>query len=170
MKFLALFLPIIFLAVFIYASVKKLNVYDSFIKGVSNAPKLILSIFPYLTGILILCELFEVSGLSQKLTELSSPIFSFLGIPEEIVKLVIIKPFSGSGSTALFTEIVERYGSDSYIGRCAATCYSSSETFLYVSAVYFSNVKKKSLASAIVICVIISFFGMVFGCFLCRFL
>lgn len=170
MKYFALIVPLLFLLVFGYALFKKVKLYDCFTGGVKDAVPLVLSLFPYLAAILMLSELFERSGLSLLLTQALSPAFRFLGIPPEISKLVLMKPFSGSGSTALLSEILNTFGADSYIGRCACVSYGSGETVFYISAVYFSGVKKKKLAVPVLIALLSNFAAVVFGCFLCRFL
>ena len=45
MKYPALILPVLFLAVFVYALVKKVKLYDSFTAGVKEAIPLVVSIF-----------------------------------------------------------------------------------------------------------------------------
>ena len=169
MKYTALIIPLLFLILFIYALFRRVKLYDCFTEGVKGAVPLVVSLFPYLVSILILSELFEQSGLSARLTQALSPLFSFLGIPPEIGKLVLVKPFSGSGSTALLSEILASFGADSYIGRCACVAYGSSETVFFVSAVYFAGSKKK-LAKPILIALIANFFSLVLGCILCRIL
>ena len=169
MKYTALIIPLLFLILFIYALFRRVKLYDCFTEGVKGAVPLVVSLFPYLVSILILSELFEQSGLSARLTQALSPLFSFLGIPPEIGKLVLVKPFSGSGSTALLSEILASFGADSYIGRCACVAYGSSETVFFVSAVYFAGCKKK-LAKPILIALIANFFSLVLGCLLCRIL
>ena len=169
MKYTALIIPLLFLILFIYALFRRVKLYDCFTEGVKGAVPLVVSLFPYLVSILILSELFEQSGLSARLTQALSPVFSFLGIPPEIGKLVLVKPFSGSGSTALLSEILASFGADSYIGRCACVAYGSSETVFFISAVYFAGSKKK-LAKPILIALIANFFSLVLGCLLCRIL
>ncbi len=165
----ALLLPALFLALFLFALARRVKLYDCFTKGVKGAVPLVLSLFPYLAAVLILSELFEQSGLSAFLTQALSPVFSFLGIPPEIGKLVLLKPFSGSGSTALLTELLAEFGADSYIGRCACVAFGSSETVFFISAVYFAG-SKKNLAKPIVISLAANFFSLILGCFLCRIL
>ena len=167
MKYAALLLPLLFIALFVYALIRKVRLYDCFTEGVKGAVPLILSIFPYLVSVLILSELFERSGLSALLTQGLAPAFSFLGIPPEIGKLVLLKPFSGSGSTALLSELISAYGADSYIARCAAVAYGSSETVFYISAVYFAG-SKKNLAKPVVIALISNFISVILGCLLCK--
>ena len=167
MKYVALIIPALFFALFLYALLKKVRLYDCFTEGVKEAVPLLLSIFPYLAAMLMLSELFERSGLSAALTQALSPAFSALGIPPEISKLVLLKPFSGSGSTALLSEIISAYGADSYIARCAAVAYGSSETVFYISAVYFAG-SKKNLAKPIAISLISNFISVILGCLLCK--
>ncbi len=170
MKYFALIIPILFLALFLYAAVRRVKLYDAFTEGVKGAIPLAVSLFPYLAAVLILSELFERSGLSSVLTNALSPALKFFGIPPEIGKLLLIKPFSGSGSTALLSELFEKYGADSYIARCGAVCYGSSETVFYISAVYFAGTKRKNLTKPIVISLASNMLSAILGCLLCKFL
>lgn len=158
------------MAVFVFALIRKVKVYDSFVAGAKGAVRLVVSVFPYMAVMFLLSELLEKSGLEEALLRFLSPVLSALGIPSEIGKLLLVKPFSGSGATALLSEIFARYGADSYIARCACVCYGSSETVFYVAAVYFAEVKNKSLASGIVISLVATFLAAIFGCLLCRIL
>ena len=164
------FIPILFLFIFVFAIIKKVKPYDAFVQGAKNALPFACSIFPYLATIFVLTELFEASGISTFTANLLSPVFKFLGIPNELTKLVLIKPFSGSGSLALLTEIFKTYGPDSYISRCASVIYGSSETVFYVAAVYFAGAKTKKLTLPIIISLIASFISCVFACFICHLL
>lgn len=167
---MAFLIPLIFISVFIFALIKKVKIYDEFSAGVKDALNFVFSLLPCLAAIFMMCELFEASTLSDKLTKLLSPVFSFLGIPAELTKLVLIKPFSGSGSLAYLNGIIEQYGADSYIARCACVCFGSSETVFYISAVYFAGLKQKKLAAPIVIALVSSFLTTVLACFICRFM
>ena len=166
----AYFIPVFFIFTFFYALIKKVKPYDAFCDGAKSAVPFAVSVFPYLVTIFVLTETFELSGLSALLTRVLSPAFSVLGIPAELTKLVLIKPFSGSGSLALLSEIFTEYGVDSYLSRCACVIYGSSETVFYVAAVYFAGAKTKKLAAPIIISLVASFISCVFACFICRIL
>lgn len=168
MKYFSLIVPLLFLSLFLYALLKKVKLYDSFTAGIKGAVPLVLSLFPYLAAILILCELFEGSGLSALFTRLLSPVCGILGIPPELSKLLLLKPFSGSGATALLSELITTYGADSYIGRCACVVYGSSETVFYILAVYFAGIKRKGMVKPVLIALFANFAGAVLGCLLCR--
>ena len=167
---LASIIPALFLFSLLFAVVKKVKLYDSFTEGVKGAIPLILSIFPYIVGVMMLCKLLEVSGLEARLTKWISPLFSFTGVPEEIAPLVLMKPLSGSGSIAVLTQILERYGVDSYVGRCACVTYGASDTIFYIGAVYFANVKRKKLTTALFIAIVSFLMSVVFACYLCQIL
>ena len=154
----------------VYAAVKKVRPYDSFASGAAKALPLIFTVFPYIVAIFIMTELFRQSGASDFIIEKLSPVFAFLGIPKEIAPLAVLKPFSGSGSLALLSDIYAKYGVDGYISRCASAVFGSSETIFYVSAVYFSECKEKKSVRAIVISLVSTFVSTVFACLICRFI
>ncbi|MBQ9485712.1 MAG: hypothetical protein IJU83_02620 [Clostridia bacterium] len=161
-------IPLFFIFVFLFAAIKKVKPYDAFTEGVKSAVPFAVNLFPYLVSIFVLTELFEASGLSDMVSDLLSPVFSFIGIPKELTKLVLIKPFSGSGSLATLSEIFEKYGADGYLARCACVIYGSSETVFYVASVYFAGAKTKKLFKPIVISLIASFCSCAFACFICK--
>ena len=166
--FFASLIPVIFLVSFLYASKRKIKVYDAFTEGAKGAIPMVTTIFPYIACVMILAELFSVSGLEEKTLDFLSPFFSFLGVPKEIAPLVLMKPLSGNGSIAILSDILTTYGVDSYISRCACVAYGSSETVLYIGAVYFAGLQRKSLSVAIVISLLSFAISIVFGCFLCK--
>lgn len=168
MRYFALVVPVLFITLFLYALIKKVKLYDSFTEGVKGAAPLVLSLFPYLCAILILSELFDRSGLAAYFTKVIAPVCKGLGIPPELSRLMLLKPFSGSGSTALLSEILNTHGADSYIGRCACVLYGSSETVFYILAVYFAGIKRKGLWKPVLIALAANFVGTVVGCLICR--
>lgn len=165
---LALIIPSIFLFSFLFAIIKKVRVYDSFTEGIKSVLPLITSIFPYIAAVTMLSKLLEVSGLGDKLAEWLSPVFAFTGIPKEIGTLVLIKPLSGSGSLAVLSEILGKYGVDSYPARCACVAYGAADTVFYIGAVYFAGLQRKKLTAALWIALSSYLLSVVFCCFLCR--
>ena len=161
-------LPVIFAAVLVLAAVRKVKAYDCFAEGVKCVVPLLTSLFPYIAGVTVLAELFEASGLSAALSSALSPLFSLLGIPEEIAPLVLVKPFSGSGSLSLLTDIFAKYGADSYIARCASVVYASGETVFYLSAVYYAGAGGRRPALPVAIGLVSNFAAVILGCLFCR--
>ena len=165
---MAFIIPAIFIIVLGCAAIKKVNVFSCFTSGIESALKFVLALLPCLAAVFMMCALFEESGLSELMIKLTSPAFSFFGVPEELTKLILIKPLSGSGSLAYLTEILNEYGADSYIARCACVCYGSSETVFYISAVYFAGMKAKGLMKPIVISLFSALVATVLACALCK--
>ena len=156
-------IPAFILFIFLYGFIKGVNTYQSFVKGAKDAIKLTIDILPFIATILIAMQLFAMSGLLDWLAYLTRPVFDWLGIPHELTPFIILKPFSGSGSIALFEQIVADHGPDSYITRVAAVIAGSSETIFYISAIYFSKTKIKNLAYAIPVALFCTFLAAIFG-------
>lgn len=168
MRYFALIVPLLFFLTFVFAFCKKVRVYDSFTEGVKGAIPLVLSIFPYLVSVTLLTKLLNASGLSERIAWALQPVFSAFGVPEELAPLILVKPLSGSGALAVLSDILQRYGVDSFIGRCACVVYGSSETIFYISAVYFAGVQRKTLTSAILIALFSYLISVIFACAVCR--
>ena len=100
-------IPLFLTVILIVCAIKKVKVYEVFVKGASEGVPLVISLLPYIVAVLLMSELFEISGLSKIFINFLSPFFTFLGVPKELIKLIIIKPFSGSGSLALLTDIIK---------------------------------------------------------------
>lgn len=161
-------IPLFFLIIFSAAVYKKIPVYDTFIAGAKNALSLAADVFPYIATIMIAISLLRVSGLTAAFTDLLSPVLGTLGIPGELVELVLLKPFSGSGSTALLADIISTNGADSYVARAASVLMGTSETIFYISAVYFSSSKVKKTGWGLPIALISCLVGSIVACLLCR--
>ena len=170
MKISAYFVPLLLLFAFLFAAAKKVPVYRAFTDGASKALPFAVRLFPYLAAIFCLTALMEQSGVSALLEKALSPLLSLLGIPKELGGLMIVKPFSGSGSLGVVADLCEKHGADSLIGRCASVVYGSSETTFYVSAVYFGGTGKKNLAFPIAASLIVGVLSAAVGCAAVRYL
>ncbi len=163
-----LIVPLLLLLTFILALINKVNVFESFAQGAKQALKLTFDILPYLISIFIVLELFRASGLSALLSYALAPFFNAIGIPSELVELIILRPLSGSGALAVLEGIYNQYGVDSYISNCASVMMASSDTILYVCAVYFSTSKNKKTGLAIPIALFVSIVGAIVSCLLIK--
>jgi len=161
-------IPIFIVFVLVFSLFKKINAYDSFVSGAKQAVDLCINTFPYLVAIFSIVELLQASGLSLLISKLASPIFGFLGIPPELTEFLIIRPFTGSGSIGMLSNIFSLYGPDSYISKCACVIMSCSETTFYVVAVYFSTTKIKKLRYVIPVCLLSALLGSVLACAICK--
>ncbi len=163
-------LPILIIFLLFYSFFKKINAYKCFVDGAKGAISLCMDIFPYIVAILVAVALFRASGLADILINILAPIFNFFGIPTEVCELVLLRPFTGSGSFAILNDIFARFGADSYIARCASCIMGSSETLFYVSTVYISKTSIKKLSYAIPVGILASIFGAIMACLICKIL
>jgi len=141
--------PVLLVGIPLVGMMRKVKVYDVFIEGAKEGFQVAVRIIPFLVGILVAIGMFRGSGAMDLLTEAVRPAMDAIGFPPELFPLAVLRPLSGSGSLALTTDIVKRYGPDSLFGRTAATMYGSSETLFYVLAVYFGAVGVKRTRHAI---------------------
>lgn len=161
-------IPIFIIFTLIYACVKKINAYNSFVSGAKTSFDLILTSLPYIVAIFIALELFKESGLSMLLSKILSPIFSLFGIPSELNEMILIKPFSGCGSIAVLENIFTTYGADSYLARAGCCIAGSSEAIFYVTAVFFSKTSIKKFSYAIPVALIANFISCIVACNICK--
>lgn len=124
----------------LYASLRGVSVYEEFIEGAKEGIQVALRIFPYLVTILVAVGIFRAAGGIDILTRILSPLLDLIGLPPQVLPMVLVRPLSGSAATGLFAEIVKACGPDSYASQLAGTILGGTETTLYVLAVYFGSV------------------------------
>lgn len=156
-----LIIPLFILFTVVYGTVKKVRVYDSFVEGAKQGPGIILKIFPYLLTIFVAIKGFQASGAFDLLRDGFYRAFAFLEIPIEAVSMAIVKPLSGSASTALFTDIVQTTGPDSMATQMSAIIMGSAETTFYVLAVYLGAVGIRKTRYLVPVCLIADALGIV---------
>ena len=161
-------IPIFIILLISYSVIKRKNAYSSFVFGAKSSFDLVLTSFPYIVAIFIAIELFTVSGLSTILGNVLAPIFGVLGIPNELIELVLIKPFSGCGSLAVLENIFSTYGVDSYLARAGCAIAGSSEAIFYITAVYFSGTNVKKFSYGIPVAIISNLLGVITACLICK--
>lgn len=137
-------IPFLLLILSLYALRKKENSYDLLVDGSKEGLKLLITLIPTLVILMTAVTMLRASGAVELLGCFLSPVFHFLGIPDETALLVLIRPISGSAALAVGTELMATYGADSLIGRTAAIMLGSTETTFYTISVYFgaAGIKK----------------------------
>lgn len=135
---------IIILAVVAYGMFKGVKVYECFVEGAKDGLSICLRIFPYLLAMLVAIAVFRESNALDYFIAIVSPIVKVVGLPPELVPLVLIKPLSGSGALGVLSDILLKFGPDSFNGRLASVIMGTTETIFYTLTVYFGavNIKK----------------------------
>lgn len=141
-------IPIVVLLIVIYSWRKKVNIYDSFVKGAKEGLELSISVFPYLVAMLFATDILLKSNVLNNVFSLAKPLFDVLKVPVEILPMAIIRPISGNASFAVMIDLIKKFGVDSFLGRLAATLQGSTDTTIYVLSLYFGSVGIKRIGHA----------------------
>lgn len=149
-------------------AIKGVKIYDAFIEGAKSGLNVTLSITPHLIGMLVAIGMFRAAGGFTWLGHLLGPAFTWIGIPEELLPLAMIRPFSGAGSNGLLIELIDLHGADSLLARMGATLMGSSETTFYVLAIYFGAVGINRTRYAVPVGLLADFIGLVSSVWICR--
>ena len=139
MNFSSLVIPVLLAAVAVYGMGKRVDVYGALTHGAEEGLTVMLRIIPALVGLLTAVSMFRASGAMEWLSNLCAPLLTKLGIPADLMPLMLIRPVSGSGALAVASDIITTHGPDSYAGRVAAVMLGSTETTFYTIAVYFGS-------------------------------
>ena len=114
-------LPVLLLGAAAWGLRKRVDVYDALVCGGREGLTVAAGLVPPLAALLTAVYMFRASGALER----------------ETAGLVLVRPLSGSGALAVGSELMARYGTESYIGRCAAVMLGCTETTFYTVAVYF---------------------------------
>ena len=91
-------------------------------------------------GLLTAVSMLRASGALDLAARLLAPLLDRVGVPSELLPLMLVRPISGSAALGVGAELIGTYGPDSYLGRVAAVMLGSTETTFYTIAVYFGAV------------------------------
>lgn len=164
------FIPIMGGIIVLYGIIKKAPVYDYFIEGAKSGLKTAVEILPFLIGIFIAVNGLTASGILNMLDHLLSPVLKLLGIPVQLLSLMLLRAISGSGSLIILQDILENVGPDSYAGRVACVMTGGCETVIYVLALYFGVTHVKKMRHALKGGLIGYLAGIVISIIICRFI
>ncbi len=147
----------------IQAMIAKINVYDAFIEGAKDGFSTAIGIIPYLIAILVAVGMFRASGAMDMLVNGIGFCFAAIGLNTDFVPALptaLMRPLSGGGARGLMVDAMAAYGADSFIGRLVSIVQGSTDTTVYILAVYFGSVNIKNTRYAVVCGLIADFFGI----------
>lgn len=143
-------MPVFAAVVILFGLMKKVPVFDIFLKGAREGIALLYNIAPTIIGLVFAVDLLRSSGAVDALCGFIKPFAEQLGFPQEIVPMVMLRPVSGSGATALLTSLYQDCGPDSFAGRVASVIAGSSETTFYAVTMYFGSIRVKKIRHTLV--------------------
>ncbi len=161
-------IPLIFAGVLVYGLYRKIDVYSVFLEGAKEGMEITVKILPYVVSIFVALGIFRDSGAMTLLSRVLAPVLRPLGVPAEVLPLMLIRPLSGAGALAITAELLRHNGPDSYVGRLASTLQGSTDTTFYILSVYFGAVGIRRIRHALLVGLLADLLGFVMAVVLVR--
>ena len=163
-------IPVFFIIIVFVGLYKGVDVFETFIQGARNGIPTVFRIIPPLVGLMVAIGVFRASGALDLLVYAVKPLFSFIGVPEGVIPLALLRPVSGSASLAMMSDIIQSHGPDSMTGRIASTVMGSTETTFYTLTVYFGAVGTKDTRYTLAAALLADTAGIIFSVWVCTIL
>lgn len=161
-------LPVMVVSIVVFGLIKKVKVFDCFVKGARDGLKTVYELLPTITGLVVAITMLRSSGAMELIAKAFSPLSAALGVPEEVTPMALISPISGGGSLSLFENVLRQYGPDSFLGRVGSVLMGSTDTTLYAVTVYFSAVGIKKTRHTLYAGLLADFTSFVLSSFFVR--
>lgn len=139
--FFTMIVPFTIAGVALYAAGRRVDVYSALVSGAEEGLGVLFRIVPALVALMTAVYMLRASGALELAGQALAPLLDQVGIPGELVALMLVRPVSGSAALGVGAELIATHGPDSYLGRVAAVMLGSTETTFYTIAVYFGAVK-----------------------------
>ncbi len=139
------FFPIILIGVPLYAWVKGVPVYETFVKGAEEGLQVVINTLPYLVAIFVGISCFRGSGALDLVSRYMGRLLKPLGIPSEVLPIIVTRPISGSGSLGV------------------TILQGATDTSFYVVTIYFGSVGIRKTKHALPACLIGDLCGFLTG-------
>lgn len=157
-------LPLIVLIIVSYGLYKKIDVYDSFIRGSSESFKMCFTIFPNLLAMVLSVNILVNSGLLEDVINL---LFPFIKLPIEVLSLMVMRPISGNATLALLNTVYTKFGVDHFYSLLCSTIQGCADTTLYVLALYYGSVSIKNTRYALKVSLLADVIGISVSIVIC---
>ena len=161
LPFLLAFFPL-------YAALRRVKVYEEFVDGAKEGFQVAVMIIPHVVGMLTAVFMFRSAGCIDAMAHFLRPVLDTIGFPSELLPMSLMRPISGGGTTGLFVELIKTFGPDHIITRTAGTIIGSTETTLYVIAVYFGSVAVRRVRHAVAAGLLADIAGIIASVIVCR--
>ena len=135
-----LLIPMILCVVASWGVMNRVDVYGALVKGAGQGIEIVVRILPALVALMTAVSMLRASGALEMAAEGMAPILEKVGIPPQLLTLILVRPLSGSAALGVGAELMAEYGPDSELGRMAAVMLGSTETTFYTIAVYLGAV------------------------------
>jgi spore maturation protein SpmA len=163
-------LPWLILLFPLYATLRRIPVYDEFVEGAKEGVQVILRIFPYMVAMLVAVFMFKTAGGLELFKDAVRPVTDFIHFPSELVPMAAIRPFSAPAALGFLADLIKdpNYGPNNIVTLMGCTLYGCSETTFYVIAVYFGSVGVRKTRHAIPAGIVADIVGPIAAVIVCR--
>jgi spore maturation protein SpmB len=150
-------IPTLILVFIVWAAVKRVPMYESFVTGAKEGFGIAIMIIPYLVAMLFVVKVFMASGLFDDIKYALVLAMQSIGLGGyieslDLLPLALTKPLTGSGARAVMVDMFEQHGPDSFLGMTASIMMGSTETTFYVLTVYYGAVQIKKIRHTLATC------------------
>jgi spore maturation protein B len=142
---MSLIMPIFAVTIILFGLVRRVPVFEAFLTGAREGAQTLLRIAPTILALIFAVGLLKSSGAVAVINRALAPAANAVGFPAEVVPMALLRPVSGSGSSALLMTVLQDYGPDSFAGRVASVLAGSSETTFFATTMYFGSVGVKKI-------------------------
>lgn len=151
------------LIITILSIIYKVNIFESFSKGIKSSFSSIVNLFPSIIFFVICVNVLMNSGLLEILKAFCerSKI-----IPEIFIQL-ILRPLSNSSSIIMMTKVYEEYGPNSFLGNLSTLIQVASDTTVYIVLIYFSSIGIKKIGKPLFIGILVNLITFIIAFILC---
>lgn len=163
MNLSAVVIPVVVFYIVSHGLTHKVKVYEAFVKGAKEGIKTVGDILPTLIGLMVAVGVLRASGLLELPGKYLGILAQQIGIPGEVIPLIIVKMFSSSAATGLLLDLFKEYGTDSYVGLLSSVLMSCTETVFYTMSVYYMAAKVTKTKWTLMGAMVSLIAGMVFS-------
>lgn len=151
------------LIITILSIIYKVNIFESFSKGIKSSFSSVINLFPSIIFFVICVNVLMNSGLLEILKAFCerSKI-----IPEIFIQL-ILRPLSNSSSIIMMTKVYEEYGPNSFLGNLSTLIQVASDTTVYIVLIYFSSIGIKKIGKPLFIGILVNLITFIIAFILC---
>lgn len=130
----------------LYAALAGVKVYEQLVEGAKEGMNVVFRVIPYIVAMLVAIGMLTESGALRVLEApfrwVLTPLGDAFTYLVKLVPMIVVRPMSGGAGNAVLGSLISdpSIGVDSLVTKTAAVMNGSTETTLYVAAVYFGSV------------------------------
>lgn len=132
-------IPAVLLTAASFMLSRRKDYFAVFVSGAREGLETAVRLLPAMIALMVALSMLSASGALSWLSGVLAAPAAAVGVPAELIPLLVTRPVSGSASTAAYASMLEEYGPDSFPALCATVLMGSSDTMIYVISVYFSG-------------------------------